>query len=389
MNDKKLLVIESPNKIRTLQKFLPADFEIIATIGHIRDLSNFGLGFDRQTMAPRWVIPKASKKRHERSKQEIIAEIKRKAKQASEIYLASDPDREGEAISWHVYDVLNEADQKKCKRIVFNEISQPAVLNALAHPRAIDTKWVESQFARRIIDRMIGFKLSQLVQRKLRAESAGRVQSVTLKFIHDREQEIAAFVPTRWWTLDIILENDVPLVLRKLAPELAQTLAYTEPKEVSGIDFSSEAAAEQARDSLGPTFAIYSVDPAKFSKRAPKEPYRTSTLQQDAVNKLNWNTRKTSAVAQRLYEGVDIDGDHRALISYPRTDSVRVATAFATATKKFIHDHYGEAYVGKHNGAKPEKKTNGDVKIQDAHEAIRPIDITFTPEMAKGHLKDD
>lgn len=386
----KLLVIESPNKIKTLQKYLPSDFEIVATIGHIRDLSKFGYGFDQETMEPKWIIPKPSKK-GEKSKKDIIDDIKDKASKVSEIYLASDPDREGEAISWHVYEVLDKKDQKKCKRIVFNEISREAVLSALDNPRMIDKRWVESQFARRILDRMIGFRLSNLVQNKLHAESAGRVQSVALKFIEDREKEIEAFKSTKWWTVDVLLTNKTPLILRKISDKLIKKLNFKETKEVSGIDFDSENDAYTFKDSLGEYYEVYSIDDPKYYTRSPKEPYKTSTMHQDGINKLSWTAKKITMVAQHLYEGIDVGKEHIALITYPRTDSTRVADAFKESCKKFIVDSYGPNYLLDNNSDSKSKKKvkEPSVKIQDAHEAIRPINISITPESIKSKVKDE
>ncbi|WP_033160278.1 type I DNA topoisomerase [Mycoplasmoides alvi] len=385
----KLLVIESPNKIKTLQKYLPSDFEIVATIGHIRDLSKFGYGFDQDTMEPKWIVPKPSKK-GEKSKKDIINDIKNKADKVTDIYLASDPDREGEAISWHVYEILDKKNQKKCKRIVFNEISKEAVLNAIDNPRAIDKRWVESQFARRILDRMIGFRLSNLVQNKLNAESAGRVQSVALKFIEDREKEIEAFKSTKWWTVDVLLKNKTPLILRKISDELTKKLNFKEAKEVSGIDFDSEKDAITFKNSLHEEYEVYSIDEPKYYTRSPKEPYKTSTMHQDGINKLGWTAKKITMIAQHLYEGIDVDKEHIALISYPRTDSTRIADAFKIATQKFIVNNYGNDYLLKENSGNNKKKAKiPSIKIQDAHEAIRPIDINITPESIKNKVKDE
>lgn len=383
---KKLLIIESPNKIKTLQKYLSPDFEIVATIGHIRDLSTYGLGFDMKTMDPRWVVPKPTKA-GEKPKKEIIELIRRKAAAADVIYLASDPDREGEAISWHVYEVLDEADRKKCRRIVFNEISNNAVSAALEAPRPIDNQWVESQFARRIIDRMIGFKLSKLVQNQLNAESAGRVQSVALKFIEDREKEIEAFKSTKWWTVDVILKNETPLILRKVSEQMITGMQLREPEDVSGIDFLNRDDAQKVLDSLQEEYEIYAIDDPKYYTKNAKEPYKTSTLQQDAINKLGWNTKRITTVAQHLYEGIKLGDEQVALISYPRTDSTRVSDAFQASVKSFITNNYGKEYLSDGESKKSGKKAA--VKIQDAHEAIRPIDISVTPISIKDKVKRD
>ncbi|MDE7111983.1 MAG: toprim domain-containing protein, partial [Malacoplasma sp.] len=219
----KLLIIESPNKIKTLNKYLGKEYEIIATIGHIRDLNQYGMGFDKD-FEPNWVIPTIKKNpnnKNEVSKKEIVDNLKKQASKAKEIYIATDPDREGEAIAWHVYEVLDNKDQKKCKRITFNEITESAILESFNHKRDIDINWVQSQFARRIIDRLIGFKLSKLLKTKLKADSAGRVQSVALKFIEDREKEIANFVSENWWTIDTVLEDKNVLILKEINPNLS------------------------------------------------------------------------------------------------------------------------------------------------------------------------
>ncbi len=367
----KLLVIESPNKIKTLSKYLDKDFDIIATVGHIRDLSKYGLGFSLDTFEPKWTVMDEQKK-------ELIDEINNKAHNASEIYIATDPDREGEAIAWHVYEVLDNEDKKKCKRITFNEITKTAVLESFENKREINIEWVHSQFARRIIDRLIGFKLSQLMQSKLKAESAGRVQSVALKFISEREDEIKAFKPTYWWTIDSVLLKKVNLHLKQLSSKFK--LEEQENVSGTGFKFKSVADAKKVFDTLDDKFLLTNISEPVKMKSSPKKPYKTSTLQQDSINKLNFSTKQTTSIAQRLYEGVDIDGIHIALISYPRTDSTRMSDVFIKNASDFIVETYGKEYLGNYKNEKQAENA------QDAHEAIRPVDVTITPDSLKGKL---
>lgn len=384
----KLLIIESPNKIKTLAKYLGKDYEIIATIGHIRDLNQYGMGFNKD-FEPNWVIPtvkKNSNNKNEVSKKEIVDNLKKQASKAKEIYIATDPDREGEAIAWHVYEVLDNKDQKKCKRITFNEITKAAILESLNHKRDIDINWVESQFARRIIDRLIGFKLSKLLKTKLKADSAGRVQSVALKFIEDREKEIANFVSENWWTIDTVLEDKNSLILKEINPKITGIKITDKKFSPSGIDFADEVSAKKVADSLDKKFTVKSIEEPSFYLSNPKSPYKTSTLQQDAINKLGWNSKKTTLIAQHLYEGVEVDGSQIALISYPRTDSLRLSDTFLNNAFPFIEKEFGKEYVGKY-----ELKTNKkeDNNVQDAHEAIRPIDPYLTPEKLKNKISKD
>ena len=382
-----LLVIESPNKINTLKKYLGTNFVIMATIGHIRNLSRTKMGFNMDDYSPMWIIPKEKGKFKGKSKAQIISEIRKAAKKSKNIYLASDPDREGEAIAWHVFEILGDDDKKKCKRITFNEISQTAVSNALKNPRDIDLKWVGSQFARRILDRMIGFRLSQLVQNFLSGDSAGRVQTVALKFLQEREEDIASFKEETWWTLDVILENNVPVILFKLNNDLSQDAKssdYRRLEEASEINFTNKEFAERVKNNLQDKFVVSAVSKPKFSSMFPKEPYKTSTLQQDGISKLSWSSRKVTAIAQKLYEGLMVGGEYKALISYPRTDSVRISEDFQQQVEKFIRSEFGNEYVG----AVQRRKNKTKINIQDAHEAIRPIDINLTPDLVHGKIDD-
>ncbi|MCF0217987.1 MAG: type I DNA topoisomerase [Malacoplasma sp.] len=385
----KLLIIESPNKIKTLSKYLGKGFEIFATIGHIRDLSQFGMGFDSD-FEPKWVIPSLKKKSNtskkivETNKKEIVDKLKKEAHKVKEIYIATDPDREGEAIAWHVYDILDEKDKSKCKRITFNEISESAILESFNHKREIDINWVHSQFARRIIDRLIGFRLSKLLKAKLDADSAGRVQSVALKFIEDREKEIAAFVSEKWWTIETMLKNKVSLTLKKINPEFKDINVCDKKFSASGIDLKDATSANNLLKLLDKNFIVSAIEASTFYTINPKPCYKTSTLQQDAINKLGWNTKKTTLIAQHLYEGVDVGGNQIALISYPRTDSVRLSPTFKATAFEFIEKTFSKEYVGKYDDSNS-KKAN----VQDAHEAIRPIDPYLTPEKVKDKISKD
>lgn len=382
----KLLIIESPNKIHTISKYLDdKEFKIIATVGHVRDLSSNTMGFNEKTLEPNWIIPK--KKKDLVPKEKIVIDIKEEAKKADEIYLATDPDREGEAISWHVYSLLPEAEQKKCKRITFNEITKTAIQNALNSPRELDIKWVESQFARRILDRLVGYKISRILRNKVHGRSAGRVQSVALKMIYDREKEISQFKPTKWWTIDPIDENNDKLILRKVSSRIKDLNVERTDSEIegTGINFKDVASAQKVKYSLTDNWKIYNIDDPKQYRSMPKDPYKTSTLQQDGINRLSWSVSKVTSVAQKLYEGVKINNEFVALISYPRTDSVRISDTFIKEAKKFIIKVYGENYFS----ANVYKNKKDEKNVQNAHEAIRVIDPFITPKSIKDKVTRD
>lgn len=389
---RKLLIIESPNKIKTLSKYLDNEFDIVATIGHIRDMTPFGMGFDQETLEPKWIVPKASKTKtkvkNETSKEDIVKDILKRSSKADEIYLATDPDREGEAIAWHVYDVLDKKDKEKCKRITFNEITKNAVLESFNNKRDIDFNLVHSQFSRRVTDRLIGFKLSRLMNVKLKAESAGRVQSVALKFIEDREKEINAFVAEYWWTIDTVLVDKNELILKTVDSNL-KNVNITEKNYSTGVNFADKNSADIVLKALDKEFVVKAIEEPTFSSSSPKPVYKTSTLQQDAINKLGWSSKKTTMVAQRLYEGIDINDTHTALISYPRTDSVRLSNTFISACSDFIVKEFGKEYLGE-NKANFKAEANQGANVQDAHEGIRPIDASMTPKSLEGKIdKDD
>ena len=359
---KKLVIVESPSKTKPIEKYLGSDYKVVSSKGHVRDLSTtgkFGFGVDIDNdFKPNYVAMKG--------KANVIKELKKDVKDAKHVYLATDPDREGEAISWHLYDVLNLKDEDY-ERVVFNEITEGAVKEAFKHARKIDKDLVYSQETRRILDRIIGFRLSKLIQSKTDGSSAGRVQSVALKLIVDREREIQNFVPEEYWTITGIFN------------EFNADLFQYNHKD---IEIKSEEEVNKILSILTDKFKVESVD-KKLKNKQSKMPYITSTLQQDASNKLNFNSKKTMQVAQKLYEGIELEDETVGLISYMRTDSTRLSNDFISSVYSFVEEKYGKEYVGSVKIAK--KKDN----VQDAHEAIRPTSIKRTPESVKKFLTND
>ena len=363
----KLVIIESPFKREALKKYLGQDYEVFATKGHIRDLPQKSFGLDsRNDFEPKYeIVP---------DKKQLIADLKKKASAASEVYIATDPDREGEAISWHVANVLGYDPNKNC-RIEFNEISKKAVTKALENPRKIDLKLVDAQQARRVLDRMVGYKLSPILCKKIAPKlSAGRVQSVALKLVIEREREIEKFVPEEYWTVNAILKKDKKEIKALLSSYKGKKFV---PKSKEEID-------KLLQETNGKDFVISEIKKSKTKSHAPA-PFTTSTMQQDALNKLGMSLAKTTASAQQLYEGVEVKGEGKiALITYIRTDSVRVSTDAQNACRDFIKNKFGEDFV-------PQKPNVYHTKesAQDAHEAIRPITMDITPEMVKETLTND
>lgn len=359
---KNLVIVESPNKTKTISKYLGSDYKVVSSVGHIRDLSTtgkYGLGVDISNhFKPNYVKVKGKSK--------IIKQLKKDVLDSEHVYLATDPDREGEAISWHLYDELG-LTESSYDRIVFNEITKKVVLDSLNHPRKIDYNLVHSQETRRILDRIIGFRLSKLMQSKTGGKSAGRVQSVALKLIVDKEREITNFNIEDYYEIDAYF-NDFE----------AKLFNY-DGKEV---DINTELEAMEILSKLSNCFKIDSVD-NKSKKKASPYPFTTSTLQQIASNKLNFSSKKTMSIAQKLYEGISLSDETAGLITYMRTDSVRLSDEFVKDTYKYIDITYGKEYVGYVKTSK--KKDN----VQDAHEAIRPTLITRTPESIKEYLTND
>ena len=359
---KNLVIVESPSKCRPIEKYLGSNYQVLSSKGHIRDLATsgkYGLGIDIDAdFKPNYVAIKGKNK--------IISDLKKAVKNSDFVYLATDPDREGEAISWHLKDTLDIPDNKY-KRITFNEITKPVVCNAINEARDIDYNLVKSQETRRMLDRIIGFRLSKLMQVKTGGKSAGRVQSVALKLIVDREREIEAFNPEEYYTITANF-NDFSADLAK----------YHGKK----IEVKSKHDADEIIDSLKKAFTIELVE-TKDKKIASKPVFKTSTLQRDASSKYGFSASKTMQIAQKLYEGVDLGDDVVGLITYMRTDSERLSAEFIDATFKYIKDKYGPEYVGY------VKKTKKTENVQDAHEGIRPTSILRTPESIKVYLSND
>ncbi len=366
---KYLVIVESPAKVKTIKKFLGANYEVAASNGHVRDMPKSRLGFDAANdYEPQYITI--------RGKGDILASLRKEVKKAEKIYLATDPDREGEAISWHLYYALK-LEGKKVYRITFNEITKNAVKESLKNARQINMNLVDAQQARRMLDRMVGYRISPLLWAKIkRGLSAGRVQSVALRIICDREAEIDAFIPEEYWSLDVNLK-----VKGERKPIAAKYYGTTEKKQ--GIGNKEQADAIMA--SLeGAVYRVADVKRGERTKKAPL-PFTTSTLQQEASKVLNFSTQKTMRLAQQLYEGVDIKGEGTVgLITYLRTDSTRVSEEAEKMAKEFIEAQYGEEYEAE---ASAEKK--GNQKIQDAHEAIRPTDIKRIPLSIKDQLPRD
>lgn len=366
---KNLVIVESPAKAKTIKKFLGSNYEVIASNGHVRDLPKSQMGIDVDNdFEPKYITI--------RGKGDILAALRKAVKKADKIYLATDPDREGEAISYHLMKALK-LENKDYKRITFNEITKNAVKNSIKQARDIDMNLVDAQQARRVLDRLVGYKISPVLWAKIkRGLSAGRVQSVALKLVCDREKEINDFIPQEYWTLDANLTGG------KLKKPI--TFKFTgdgkNKEEISG-----RAALDEILSGLQDgEYVVKSIKESERNKKAPL-PFTTSTLQQEASSKLNFATSKTMRIAQQLYEGVDIKGRGTiGLITYLRTDSTRISEEAVAAADKYITDNFGEIYIGDSNG-----RAKADKKIQDAHEAIRPTDVTLSPVMVKEQLSRD
>ena len=366
---KYLVIVESPAKVKTIKKFLGQNYDVEASNGHVRDLPKSQMGIDvEHDYEPKYITI--------RGKGDILANLRKKVKKADKIYLATDPDREGEAISWHLMAALKLED-KKVQRISFNEITKTAVKASLKAPRAIDMDLVDAQQARRVLDRMVGYSISPLLWAKVkRGLSAGRVQSAALRIICDREEEISAFIPQEYWSLeaDVLCEGEKKPMRVKFYGDSKQKLTIGNRESLDKI---IEAVKKEE-------FRISDIRVGERVKKQPL-PFTTSTLQQEAANVLNFSTQKTMRLAQQLYEGVDIKGNGTVgIITYLRTDSTRVSEEAQASAARFIQAEYGEEYAL----AEERKEKNGG-KIQDAHEAIRPTDISMTPAKIKDSLSRD
>ena len=364
-----LVIVESPAKVKTIKKFLGKNYTVAASNGHVRDLPKSQLGIDvEHDYEPKYITI--------RGKGDILANLRKEAKKADKVYLATDPDREGEAISWHLATALK-LDDKKMRRISFNEITKKAVKDSLKQAREIDMDLVDAQQARRILDRVVGYRISPVLWAKVkRGLSAGRVQSVALRIIADREEEIDAFIPEEYWTLDAVFK-----VKGEKRPLTAKFYGTDQKKMTI---HSKEELDEILKEVENATYQVTDVKKGERTKKAPV-PFTTSTLQQEASKVLNFSTQKTMRVAQQLYEGVDVKGSGTVgIITYLRTDSTRISDEADASARAYVEENYGKEYV---SAAVQEKKSGK--KIQDAHEAIRPTDITRTPFALKESLTRD
>ena len=364
-----LVIVESPAKAKTIKKFLGRNYEVIASNGHVRDLPKSTLGIDIENdFEPKYITI--------RGKGEVLAALRKAVKKADKVYLATDPDREGEAISWHLYYALK-LENKNYSRITFNEITKTAVKDSIKHARDIDMNLVDAQQARRVLDRIVGYQISPILWAKIkRGLSAGRVQSVALRLICDREEEINLFIPQEYWSLEALLD-----VKGSKKPLEAKLIGNKEQK----IEIHSEEEMNEILSYLkGKEFTVEGVKVTERLKKSPL-PFTTSTLQQDASSKLNFAPQKTMRIAQQLYEGVNIKGQGTVgLITYLRTDSTRISVEADAAAKEYIKEAYGAEFVGAGTVAKKDDK-----KVQDAHEAIRPTYMTNSPASIKDELSRD
>lgn len=364
---KYLVIVESPAKVKTIKKFLGSNYDVVASNGHVRDMPKSSMGIDFENdYEPKYITI--------RGKGEKLAELRRHVKKADKVYLATDPDREGEAISWHLAHALK-LDPKKTARITFNEITKQAVKESLKHPREIDMDLVDAQQARRVMDRMVGYSISPLLWQKIkRGLSAGRVQSVALRMLCDREDEINAFIPKEYWDMDAVLKNKNKEFTVSFYGDKKGKIEITGKEQLDKI-------ISQLKDSK---FTVNDIKKGSRTRKCPI-PFTTSTMQQEASKALNFSTQKTMRIAQQLYEGVEIKGRGSiGLITYLRTDSTRVSETAEAQVKEFIQENYGPDYMANEIATKKSNK-----KIQDAHEAIRPTDVTLTPDQVKAQLPRD
>jgi DNA topoisomerase-1 len=369
MAEKNLVIVESPSKAKTIGKFLGKKYKVIASVGHVRDLPKSKLGIDiENNFEPQYISI--------RGKGETIKALKKEAKNADKIYLATDPDREGEAISWHIAYLLGIDEDEPC-RIAFNEITKNAIKEAVKKPRPIDKRLVDAQQARRVLDRLVGYKISPLLWRKIRRGlSAGRVQSAALKILCDREKEILDFVPQEYWNISAVLADEKNN--KQKAKSFTAKLVEHKGKKITVPDGEN---AENILSQLeGNDYIIEKLD-EKERQRKPNPPFTTSSLQQEASTKLGFYTKKTMFIAQQLYEGIEIKGHGTVgLVTYIRTDSIRVSEEAEKSAKKYIIDQFSETYLGNHVYTNKKKDT------QDAHEARSKnldgnVSVPFTLEM--------
>lgn len=375
---KNLIIVESPNKIQTIKSYLGSNYDVIASYGHLREMDP-KVGYDKVTYQPNWVVIKDVNTKT--SKTKIIQQIVKSAQDADVVYLATDPDREGEAISWHIYDLLKEIDKSKCQRITFNEISKKAIISAIENKHDLDMNLVYSQFTRRVIDRLVGYKLSDLVRRTVYGKSAGRVQSVALMFIVSRELERRNFVSSKWYEISAELQNG--LVLTYTANNQNFKPYNDSSANKYNFKFAELSDAQSVIKKLTNEFKFVKYLPDKETKGDKYVPLTTDKMLQIAGTSLGWSASKTTLVAQKLFEGIELNGRHLGLITYPRTDSERINEDFIHEAQNYLNQRYGQEYVNFDYQPGTKKTKKKDENIQDAHEAIRPVDVSLTPEDVK------
>ncbi len=367
---KNLIIVESPAKVKTIKKFLDAKYQVLASVGHVRDLPSKVLGVDEANdFTPQYEVIDNKKK--------VVSDLRAAAAKADTVYLAPDPDREGEAIAWHVAELIKDKVDN-IQRIQFNEITAKAVREALEHPRPLNEALFDAQQARRILDRLVGYKISPLLWKNVkRGISAGRVQSVALRLIVEREEERRAFKPEEYWLFKVLLHAALPPIIKADLHKVHNKKAHIPHAE----------AAQALEDEMqGKPFVVEKIE-EKERQRAPLPPFITSTLQQSAHQRHGYTAKRTMTIAQRLYEGVEIgDMGITALITYMRTDSTRIADEARTAAADFIAAQYGQDYLPQANAKAPRKSAKAKSNVQDAHEAIRPVDVNITPDMVKSFL---
>jgi DNA topoisomerase-1 len=369
MPAKNLVIVESPGKIQTISKYLGPDYTVMASMGHVRDLPKTKMGIDtKHNFEPKYIIPK--------EKQKVISGLKAKIKKDTAVYIATDEDREGEAIGWHLVEALELEDRKDLKRIVFHEITKPAIQEAIENPRTIDKHLVDAQQARRILDRLVGYELSPLLWKKIKyGLSAGRVQSVAVRLVVEREREIEAFKPEEYWSIDAELATE-----KKKETFIAKLAKY----KGEALKIGNEAEAKTVLDALDSAkYTVTSVE-KKEANRYPAPPFTTSTLQQEAARKLGFSVKKTMMVAQKLYEGIELSTGHEGLITYMRTDSVNLSQIALKQAQEVIAKEFGKQY-----GLSEPRYYKGKKGAQEAHEAIRPSDLSRSPDAIKKYLSKD
>lgn len=380
---KNLIIVESPNKIQTIKSYLGSNYDVIASYGHLREMDP-KVGYDKVTYQPNWVVIKDVNTKT--SKTKIIQQIIKSAQDADVVYLATDPDREGEAISWHIYDLLKEIDKSKCQRITFNEISKKAIISAIENKHDLDMNLVYSQFTRWIIDRLVGYKLSDLVRRTVYGKSAGRVQSVALMFIVSRELERRNFVSSKWYEISAELQNG--LVLTYTANNQNFKPYNDSSANKYNFKFAELSDAQSVIKKLTNEFKFVKYLPDKETKGDKYVPLTTDKMLQIAGTSLGWSASKTTLVAQKLFEGIELNGRHLGLITYPRTDSERINEDFIHEAQNYLNQRYGQEYVNFDYQPGTKKTKKKDENIQDAHEAIRPVDVSLTPEDVKPFIDE-